>query len=140
MHGILASERKLQMMPTDSGVFSRRDLIKTMGVGGTAWMLAQASFARGEAPERPPATTLVQDDESENPLIELHKDSEDEKRMESFFSSLKTERPAAKIYRTRAQAKADGFDYIEGFYNPRRRHSTLGYLSPMEFEMKAELA
>jgi len=60
--------------------------------------------------------------------------------MESFFSSLKTERTAAKIYRTRAQAKADVFDYIERFYNPRRRHSTLGYLSPMEFEMQAELA
>ena len=60
--------------------------------------------------------------------------------MESFFSSLKTERTAAKMYCTRAQAKADVFDYIECFYNPRRRHSTLGYLSPMEFEMKAELA
>jgi putative transposase len=60
--------------------------------------------------------------------------------MESFFSSLKTERTAAKTYRTRDQAKADVFDYIERFYNPKRRHSTLGYLSPMEFEMQAELA
>ena len=60
--------------------------------------------------------------------------------MERVFSSLKTERTAAKMYRTRAHAKADVFDYIECFYNPRRRHSTLGYLSPMEFEMKAELA
>jgi putative transposase len=60
--------------------------------------------------------------------------------MESFFSSLKTERTAAKTYRTRDQAKADVFDYIERFYNPTRRHSTLGYLSPMEFEMQAELA
>ena len=46
--------------------------------------------------------------------------------MESFFSSLKTERTAAKLYRTRAQAKADVFDYIACFYNPRRRHSTWG--------------
>jgi putative transposase len=60
--------------------------------------------------------------------------------MESFFSSLKTERTAAKIYRTRDQAKADVFDYIECFYNLRRRHSTLGYLSPMEFEKQAGLA
>ena len=45
---------------------------------------------------------------------------------ESFFSSLKTERTAAKLYRTRAQAKADVFDYIACFYNPRRRHSTWG--------------
>jgi putative transposase len=64
----------------------------------------------------------------------------DNAAMESFFSSLKTERTAAKTYRTRDQAKADVFDYIERFYNPTRRHSTLGYLSPMEFEMQAELA
>jgi putative transposase len=63
----------------------------------------------------------------------------DNAAMESFFSSLKTERTANKTYRTRDQAKADVFDYIERFYNPRRRHSTLGYLSPMEFERQAEL-
>jgi hypothetical protein len=47
--------------------------------------------------------------------------------MESFFSSLKTERTARKTCRTRNQAKADVFDYIERSYNPKRRHSTLGY-------------
>ncbi len=60
--------------------------------------------------------------------------------MESFFSSLKTERTARKTYRTRAQAKTDVFDYTERLYNPKRRHSTLGYLSPIEFERKAGLA
>ena len=64
----------------------------------------------------------------------------DNAAMESFFSSLKTERTARKTYRTRDQAKADVFDYIERFYNPRRRHSTIGYLSPMEFEKQAQLA
>ena len=54
--------------------------------------------------------------------------------MESFFSSLKTERTVRKVYRTRNQARADIFDYIERFYNSRRRHSTIGYLTPMEFE------
>jgi len=38
------------------------------------------------------------------------------------------------------EAKADVFDYIERFYNPKRRHSTIGYLSPMEFERNAGLA
>ena len=61
----------------------------------------------------------------------------DNAAMESFFSSLKTERTARKTYRTRSQAKADIFDYIERFYNPVRRHSTLGYISPIEFERKA---
>jgi putative transposase len=64
----------------------------------------------------------------------------DNAAMESFFSSLKTERAARKTYRTRDEAKADVFDYIECFYNPKRRHSTIGYLSPVEFEMQAGLA
>jgi transposase InsO family protein len=60
--------------------------------------------------------------------------------MESFFSTLKTERTAGKVYRTRDAARADVFDYIERFYNPRRRHSTLGYLSPIAFEERQRLA
>ena len=50
----------------------------------------------------------------------------DNAAMESFFSSLKTERIARRIYRTRDEARADVFDYIERFYNTRRRHSTIG--------------
>jgi putative transposase len=64
----------------------------------------------------------------------------DNAAMESFFSSLKTERTAKKTYRTRDQAKADVFDYIERFYNAVRRHSTLGYISPVEFEKQATSA
>jgi len=64
----------------------------------------------------------------------------DNAAMESFFSSLKTERTARKTYRTRNHAKADVFDYIERFYNPKRRHSTLGYISPVEFEKQVGLA
>lgn len=60
--------------------------------------------------------------------------------MESFFLSLKTERTARKVYRSRDEARTDVFDYMERFYNPRRRHSKLGYLSPMEFEARAVLA
>lgn len=44
---------------------------------------------------------------------------------------------ARQVYRTRNEARADVFDYIERFYNPRRRHSKLGYLSPMVFEDRA---
>jgi putative transposase len=47
---------------------------------------------------------------------------------------------ALKTYRTRDQAKADVFDYIECFYNVKRRHSPIGYLSPMEFENRMKLA
>lgn len=61
----------------------------------------------------------------------------DNAAMESFFSSLKTERITRKTYRSRDEARADVFDYVERFYNPRRRHSTLGYLSPVAFEERA---
>ncbi|MFO1148049.1 MAG: IS3 family transposase [Alsobacter sp.] len=64
----------------------------------------------------------------------------DNAAMESFFSSLKIERTARKTYRTRDEARADVFDYVERFYNGVRRHSTLGYLSPIEFEREAGLA
>ena len=59
--------------------------------------------------------------------------------MESFFSTLKTERTSRKNYQSRDEARADVFDYIERFYNPRRRHSTLGYLSPVDYEKVAHL-
>jgi putative transposase len=64
----------------------------------------------------------------------------DNAAMESFFSSLKTERTARKTYRTRDAARADVFDYIERFYNPKRRHSKIGYKSPVEFEAQMRLA
>ena len=64
----------------------------------------------------------------------------DNAAVESFFSSMKTERVSRKIYRTRDDARADVFDYIERFYNPHRRHSTLGYESPIAFEAKMRVA
>ena len=53
---------------------------------------------------------------------------------ESFFSSLKMERIQRKIYRSLDELRLDVFDYIEMFYNPKRRHSYLGDISPDEFE------
>jgi putative transposase len=54
--------------------------------------------------------------------------------MGSFFSSMKTEHIACKVYRTRDEGKGDVFGYIERLYNPTPRDSTLGYTSPIEFE------
>ena len=53
---------------------------------------------------------------------------------ESFFSTLKRELVYRTSYKTREEAKQSLFEYIEVFYNRQRRHSTLGYLSPMQFE------
>jgi len=57
---------------------------------------------------------------------------------ESFFASLKTERIRRKIYKTRQKARRDVFDYIELFYNPRRRHAKNGMLPPVDYEMAAQ--
>lgn len=58
----------------------------------------------------------------------------DNAAMESFFHSLKTEHVRHEHYRTHAEARASLFDYIEVFYNRVRLHSTLDYLSPVDFE------
>lgn len=56
--------------------------------------------------------------------------------MESFWGTLKNEWVHHQKYQTRSQARMDIFSYIEGFYNTVRLHSTLGYLSPAEYEAK----
>ena len=55
--------------------------------------------------------------------------------MESFFATLKLELVHRRHYQTRAEAQLDIFEYIEVFYNRIRRHSSLRYLSPVDFEM-----
>ncbi|MFZ6676245.1 IS3 family transposase, partial [Undibacterium sp. Xuan67W] len=55
---------------------------------------------------------------------------------ESFFSNLKKERVRRKIYATREEARSDIFDYIEVFYNRKRRHSHLNQMSPLAFEQQ----
>jgi hypothetical protein len=60
---------------------------------------------------------------------------------ETFHATLKKERIYRQSWPTRAAARSAIFEYIEGWYNPRRRHSNLGYRSPAEFEqLQAELA
>ena len=54
--------------------------------------------------------------------------------MESFFHSLKVEQVHHDDYRTRDEARSAIFDYIEIFYNRQRKHSSIGYLSPVAFE------
>ena len=63
-------------------------------------------------------------------------DCYDNAAMESFFHSLKVEQVNDCRYQTRGEAKADVFEYIETYYNPVRRHSTLSYLPPRDFESR----
>jgi putative transposase len=60
--------------------------------------------------------------------------------MESFFGTLKAELIYRTTYATRAAARQDIVSYIEGFYNATRRHSTLGYRSPLDFERATAVA
>ena len=60
--------------------------------------------------------------------------------VESFFASLKREEVAETVYATRQEARSALFTYLEVFYNRERRHSSLGYLSPAEFEQSSRAA
>ena len=66
-------------------------------------------------------------------------DAYDNAVAESFFASLETELLARSGFATRNQARSAIFDYIEGFYNPNRRHSAIGYHSPADYERNPQL-
>ncbi len=68
------------------------------------------------------------------PSMSRRGDCWDNAVVESFFATLKTEEVDGKAYRTRDEARSSVFGYIEGFYNRRRRHSTLRFESPQRFE------
>ena len=57
---------------------------------------------------------------------------------ESFFKSLKVEAVVEERFRTRAEARMKIFEWLEGFYNTRRRYSSVGYMAPTEFERQFE--
>jgi putative transposase len=60
--------------------------------------------------------------------------------VESFFNLLKRERIRRKIYKTRNEARQDIFDYIEMFYNPKRKHVRNGMLSPVDYEQQKKIS
>lgn len=57
---------------------------------------------------------------------------------ESFFQLLRRERIRRRVYPTRDAARKDVFDYIEMFYNPKRKHTNNGMLSPVDFETRQQ--
>jgi putative transposase len=67
-------------------------------------------------------------------------DAYDNAMCESFFGTLECELLDRRRFRTQAEARMAVFDFIEGFYNPRRRHSALGYESPIGYERKHAIA
>ena len=67
-------------------------------------------------------------------------DALDNAMCESFFASLECELIDRRTFRTPAEARMELFRYIEGWYNPHRRHSALGYESPINFENNRERA
>ena len=61
-------------------------------------------------------------------------DAYDNAMCESFFATLETELVERKRFRNQAEARMTMFDFIEAWYNPRRRHSALGQMSPINYE------
>mgnify|MGYP003884570365 CR=1 FL=1 len=64
-------------------------------------------------------------------------DCYDNAMCESFFATLECELLERRKFRTKAEARIACFEFIEGWYNPSRRHSALGYKSPINYEMTA---
>lgn len=65
-------------------------------------------------------------------------DAYDNAMCESFFATLECELFDRRKFRTKAEARMACFEFIEGWYNPSRRHSALGYKSPITFERSAQ--
>src|SRR5258708_12706963 len=63
-------------------------------------------------------------------------DAYDNAMAESFFATLECELLDRRRFKTQAEARIAVFEFIEGFYNPRRRHSSIGYLSPIDYERR----
>jgi putative transposase len=67
-------------------------------------------------------------------------DAYDNALCESFFATLECELLDRRRFRTQAEARMAVFEFLEGFYNPQRRHSALGYLSPINYERRMDVA
>jgi putative transposase len=63
-------------------------------------------------------------------------DAYDNAMCESFFATLECELLARSRFKTQAEARHAIFEFVEGFYNRRRRHSSIGYLSPVDYEQR----
>ena len=68
------------------------------------------------------------------PSMSRKRDCWDNAVAESFFASLKVELKSEQVWATRSEARSEIFEYIEAWYNRERRHSTIGYVSPAQFE------
>ena len=115
--------------------------------------LASAALAMATQQQRPPAGLIHHSDRGvqyashtyRNVMIDAgiiasmsrKADCYDNAPMESFFHTLKTELVHHRSYKTRAEARRDIFNFIEGFYNRTRLHSAIGYVTPVEMEMNA---
>lgn len=121
--------------------WSARDDLLTEGVA--------EAFRRAVAPRSPPPGLIVHSDRGTQyasaaftKLLEAYQlegsmsrpgNVYDNAAMESFWATMKTELPEG-VFQSKSKARLAIFDYIEGFYNRSRRHSSLGYLSPLAFE------
>ena len=132
-------------------LFSRRIVGMSMSDRMTTELVTQA-LQQALTHRKPPARLIHHSDRgcqyTSNDFQELLKKHDiiasmsgvgncyDNATQESFYHTLKTEHVYFEYYKTREQAKQSIFEYVEVFYNRQRRHSTLGYVSPMVFENK----
>ena len=120
-------------------LYSHRVVGWTMGHRLTV-ELAECAFTMALANQTPTAGLLHHSDRGITTSISRKGNGWDNACVESFFGTLKRELVYHWHYATREDARQDIFEYIEVFYNRRRRHSTLGYDSPVEYEARTAVA
>lgn len=112
---------------TSGQLFSQQD-------GKRAGCFAQRVLCLAGSQYTSVAFGLRSKDAGERPSLGSVGDAYDNAMCESFFSTLESELLNRRSFRTKAEAKMAVFEFIEGWYNPGRRHSALGYMSPINYE------
>jgi len=140
LEGLVRSMAIRRPRPTAAAIHRKIQAeAKARGIAGTSYSVV-ASIVRGVKPARIALATdaaAYRDQHGFKVSMSGKGNCYDNSMVETFFKSIKAELIWRNKWDTRRQAEGAIFQYINGFYNPRRRHSSLGGKSPLAFERKA---
>jgi putative transposase len=148
-HGTYGAPRIHAELQAEGVHIARKRVARLMRAAGIASVSRRrrAPVTTRQAPDHRPASDLVRrnfvtgnrcKEAGVRPSTGSVGDAYDNAMCESFFATLECELIDRHRFRSHTEARMAVFQFIEGFYNPSRRHSALGYLSPIEYERRRE--
>ena len=148
-HGTYGAPRIHAELQAEGVHIARKRVARLMRAAGIAGVSRRrrAPVTTRQAPDHRPASDLVRrnfvtgnrcKEAGVRPSTGSVGDAYDNAMCESFFATLECELIDRHRFRSHTEARMAVFQFIEGFYNPSRRHSALGYLSPIEYERRRE--